>query len=201
MKNSRFLRKHFRLFMSSRLLPVICLGLSMALWANAATYPQAVQEIQATPNTSIVIDAVVSEVQGTKLSLVGGLVIDISNAYLYSFADGFLPASSIKAGTGIRASINASDNGSAALVAESVRVRLENEIVFSGLLQNADIESGVLTLMNQRILINSETILPVGFKHKKLKAGLPLSIITKPVGSELVAILIMPNTELPKIFP
>jgi hypothetical protein len=55
--------------------------------------------------------------------------------------------------------------------------------------------------MNQRILISNQTIIPVGFKHKKLKADLPISVIAKPVGADLVAISILPDTELAKIFP
>lgn len=73
----------------------------------------------------------------------------------------------------IRANIVGSDEASSTLVADIVRVQPEDRIVFSGLLQAVELDNGFITILDRRILITSETSIPVGFKHRKLKAICP----------------------------
>src|SRR4030095_4525163 len=130
------------------------------------------------------IEAVVTDVQGANLRIAGGIVIDISSAVIFSIGGERLDIL-IKPGMCIRASLVGSDDASPTLVADFVRVQPEDRIVFSGLLQAVDLDNGYLTFLNKRILINSETSIPVGFKRRKLKAELPVSVIVKPSGADL----------------
>jgi hypothetical protein len=152
------------------------------------------------PTATGLVEAVVTEVQGTRLKLAGGIGIDISKAIIFSIAGERLNVT-IKPGMLIRANIVGSDDASSTLVADSVRVQPEDQVVLAGLLQAADLDNGFVTILNRRILITSETSLPVGFKHRKLKADLPVSIVIKQSGADLVATRIFPNIVLPRIFP
>lgn len=147
-----------------------------------------------------VIDAVVIDVHGDQLTIAGGRVVDVSKAIVISIAGERL-GNSIKPGMCIRASIVSSDASTSTLVADSVRLRLENEVVFSGAIQAVDLENGFITVLNQRIIVNDDTSTPIGFKKKKLKAGLQVSIIARPNGTDMVGTLILPNATLPRIFP
>jgi hypothetical protein len=182
---------HIPLFVSI----VICL----TVHANAQDRGQSFAATQEGRATGL-IEAVVTEVQGNTLTIAGGIVIDISRAVIFSIGGGRLDIS-IKPGMCIRASVAASDDASSTLIAEFIRVQPEDRIVFSGLLQGADLEHGEITILNRRILITSETSIPVGFKLRKIKAGLPVSVVVKPSGAEFVATVIFPNIVLPNIFP
>jgi len=174
---------------------VLCLGVCV----NAQSREQSFAATQ--EGTAIgLIDAVVTDVQGTNLKIAGGIVIDISKATIISIGGGRLDIS-IKPGMCIRATIVGSDDVSSTLVADLVRVHPEDRIIFSGLLQEADLDNGFITILNRRILITGETIIPVGFKHRKLKADLQVSIIAKPSGTDLVATMIFPKIGLTTIFP
>jgi hypothetical protein len=166
---------------------------------NAQSREQSFATIQ--EGTAIgLIEAVVTDVQGTNSTIAGGIVIDISKATIISIGGGRLDIS-IKPGMCIRATIVGSDNESSTLVADLVRVHPEDQIILSGLLQEADLDNGFITILNRRILITSQTSIPVGFKHRKLKADLPVSVIVKPSGNDLVATIIYPKIVLTTLFP
>jgi len=205
MTKYRFVNQRFRPTNFFRLLLVTGISLCFALCVNAQTSaqnPVMTQEDQTGTGASGVIDAVVKEIQGTHLLLEGGLVIDISKASLLSPGGAYnLPITSIKPGMTVRVSYISFDNASSVLIAGFVRVRLEDEVILSGVLQTADLDNGVLTLLGQRIVINSETIIPIGFKHKKLRPGLQVCVIVKHNGSDLLATYLLPYLEVPRILP
>ena len=145
-----------------------------------------------------VIEAVAIDVQGTSLTVSGGIVIDFSRAIIIS-NEGTRINVSIKPGMVIRAGI--ADDASSTLIAEFVRIQPEDRVVFSGALQAADPDDGHITFLNRRILITDETSFPVGFKRRKLKAGMQVSVIVKPSGADLVATAFYPKLVLPNIFP
>lgn len=175
------------------------IALCLAVCANAQDSGQGVGVVQeGTARGSI--EAVVIDVQGTNLRIAGGITIDISMATIRAIGGERIDIS-IKPGMCIRAHIVGSDDASSTLVADSIRVQPDDQIIFSGLLQDADLDNGHLTILNRRILITSETSIPIGFKHRKLRADLPVSIIAKPVGPDLVATYIFPKIVLPRIFP
>lgn len=194
-----FLSGRFRPTFSFRFPLFISIILCLTVCANAQDSEQSFAATQEGTATGL-IEAVVTNVQGTSLTIAGGIVIDISRAVIISIGGERLDIS-IKPGMCIRASIVGSDDASSTLVAEIVRVQPEDRIVFSGLLQAANLDNGYITVLNRRILITSETSIPVGFKHRKLKAGLPISVIVKPSGVDLVATVIFPNIVLTRIFP
>lgn len=184
-----FLTARFRSTLSFRLTLLIPVVLCLAVSANA-------QEKTA----SGLIEAVVIDVQGTNLTIAGGITIDISRAVIISVGGERLDIS-IKPGMTIRANIGGSDEGASTFVADIIRVQPEDRIVFSGVLQEVDLDNGHITILNRRVLITSETSIPVGFKQRKLKAALPVSVIVKPSGDDLVATVIFPKIVLPNIFP
>jgi hypothetical protein len=199
MNKYRFLTRRFRSTSSFRLPLFILIVLCLAVCANAEGREQSFAATQ--EGTAIgLIEAVVTDVQGTNLRIAGGIVIDISRAVIISPGGERLDIS-IKPGMCIRANIVGSDEASSTLVADLVRVQPEDRIVFSGLLQAVDLDNGHITLLNRRILITSETSIPAGFKHRKLKVDLPVSVIVKPSGDDLIAIVIFPKIVLPRIFP
>src|ERR1044072_5532280 len=164
---------------------LISIVLSCGVCVNAQSREQSFAATQEGRAIGL-IDAVVTDVQGTNLKIAGGIVIDISKATIISIGGGRLDIS-IHPGMCLRATIVGSDDVSSTLVADLVRVHPEDRIIFSGLLQEADLDNGFITILNRRILITGETIIPVGFKHRKLKADLQVSIIAKPSGTDLVA--------------
>jgi hypothetical protein len=184
---------------SFRLPLFISIILLLAVCANAQDSQQSFAPAQEGAATGL-IEAVVTDVQGTSLTITGGIVIDTSKAIIISIGGERLDIL-IKPGMCIRASIVGSDDATSTLVAEIIRVLPEDRIVFSGVLQSANLDEGHITLLNRRILITGETTIPVGFKKRKLKAGLPVSVIVKPSGNELVATVIFPNIVLTRIFP
>lgn len=173
--------------------------LYLAVCANAQDMEQSFAAAQESAASGL-IEAVVIDVEGTNLKLAGGVVVDISKAIIISIGGGRLNIS-IKPGMLIRATIVGSDDASSTFVADLVRVHPEDRIIFSGLVQAADLDNGFITLLNRRILITSETSIPIGFKHRKLKAGLAVSVIVKPSGADLVAVDIFPRIVLTTIFP
>ena len=199
MTNQSFVTVRFKSPFTSRLALIIPLVFCLAICANAQDRQQNFAATQEGAARGL-IEAVVIEVQGTNLMLAGGIVIHISRAVIISVGGERLDAS-FKPGMCIRATIAGVDDATSALVAEFVRVQTEDRIVFSGLLQAADLESGHITLLNRRILITDETSIPVGFKNRKLKADLPVSVIVKQSGADLVATVIFPKLVLPHIFP
>ena len=182
-----------------RLSLLISIALCLGVCVNAQNREQGFATTQ--DGTALgLIDAVVTDVQGTNLRIAGGIVIDISRAVIISIGGGRLNIA-IRPGMCIRATIVASDDATSTLVADLVRVQPEDRIVFSGLLQEVDLDKGFITLLNRRILITGETSIPIGFKHRKLKADLPVSVIAKPSGNDLVATSIFPKIVLTTIFP
>jgi hypothetical protein len=188
----RLLTVRFRPTFSFRFRLFISLLVCLAVCANAAVPQEG--------TVKGVIEAVVIEVQGTSLTVAGGIVIDISRAAIIS-NEGIRIAVSIKPGMVIRAGIVGSDDASSTLIAEFVRIQPEDRVVFSGALQSADLDNGHITFLNRRILITDETSFPVGFNRRKLKAGKQFSIIVKPSGADLVATVIFPKLVVPNIFP
>jgi hypothetical protein len=194
-----FLTGRYLRTLSFRFHLIISLTLCLAVCVNAQNMEQSFAATQE-GRASGLIEAVVIDVEGANLRIAGGILIDISNAIIISIGGGRLDIS-IKPGMCIRASIVGSDDSSSALIADFVRVQPEDIIIFSGLLQSAGLDNGVITIMNRRILVTSETSIPVGFKRRKLKADLPLSVIVKPSGADLVATAIFPRIVLTNIFP
>jgi hypothetical protein len=199
MTKSRFLTERFRQSLFLRLPLFLSLIIGLAICAKAQDSEQSLAATQE-ETTSGLIEAVVIDVEGTNLKIAGGLVIDVSKATIMSIGEGRINIS-FKPGMCIRAHIIGSNNAASTLVADFVRVQPEDRIVFSGILQEADLDRGFITFMNRRILITSETSIPVGFKQRKIKAGLPVSVIVKSSGADLVATVIFPNIVLPNIFP
>jgi len=199
MARYRVLTEHFRSIFVFRLSLIISLLVCLVVCATAQDKKLSLAATQESTATGLV-EAVVTEVQGTRLKLAGGIGIDISKAIIFSIGGERLNVT-IKPGMLIRANIVGSDDASSTLVADSVRVQPEDQVVLAGLLQAADLDNGFVTILNRRILITSETSLPVGFKHRKLKADLPVSIVVKQSGADLVATRIFPNIVLPRIFP
>ena len=199
MARYRVLTEHFRTIFVFRLSLIISLLVCLVVCATAQDKKLSLAATQESTATGLV-EAVVTEVQGTRLKLAGGIGIDISKAIIFSIGGERLNVT-IKPGMLIRANIVGSDDASSTLVADSVRVQPEDQVVLAGLLQAADLDNGFVTILNRRILITSETSLPVGFKHRKLKADLPVSIVVKQSGADLVATRIFPNIVLPRIFP
>jgi hypothetical protein len=199
MTKYHFVTARFRPTFSFRFPLFVCIVLCLAVCVNAQDKQQGLAATQEGTAGGL-IEAVVTDVQGTNLMIAGGVVIDISKAIIISNAGERLDIS-IKPGMCIRAGIVGSDDASSTLVAEFIRVQPEDRIVFSGLVQAADLDSGFITVLNRRILITGETIIPIGFKHRKLKAGLRVSVIVKPSGADMVAIWIFPNILLTNIFP
>lgn len=146
------------------------------------------------------IEGIVTGVQGTKLTVAGVVTLDISKAVMISPAGEPLNVS-ITPGMCIRARIAGSDDASSTLIADVVRVQPGDEVVLSGALQAADPDNGAITLLNRRILVTSATLIPTPFNPRKLKAGLPVSVIVKTSGAELVAAAVYPRIVLPLIFP
>jgi hypothetical protein len=194
-----FLIRSFRPIFSFRFPLFISIVLYLTVCVNAQNSEQSFAVTQE-GTTMGLIEAVVTDVEGTNLRIAGGIVIDISKAIIISVGGERLNIS-IKPGMCIRAGIVGSDDKSSTLVANLVRVHTEDRIILSGLLQEADLDNGSITLLNRRVLITSETVIPVGFKHRKLKADLPVSVIVKPSGADLVATIIFPKIVLANIFP
>ncbi len=199
MNKYRLLTASFRSINSFRIPLLMLIVLCLAVCANAQDKEKSFAATQ--DGTAIgLIEAVVTDVQGTNLKIAGGIVIDISRAVIILIGGERLDIA-IKPGMTIRANIVDSDDASSTFVADFVRVQAEDRIVLSGLLQAVDLDKGVITILNRQILITSETSIPVGFKHRKLKADLPVSVIVKPNGTALVATVIFPKIVLPRIFP
>lgn len=199
MTNHHVLHRPVRSCRSFRLSLLLSLVICLALGANAQARKQGFATTQERAATGL-IEAIVIEVQGTSLKIAGGIVIDISKAVIFSISGERLDIT-IKPGMLIRADIVGADEASSMLVADAVRVQPEDRIVLSGMLQATDLDNGFITILNRRILITSETSLPVGFKQRKLKAEFPVSIVVKQSGADLVATIIYPNIVLPRIFP
>ena len=189
---NRLLTGGFRPTFSFRFPLFIAMLVCLAVCANAA----ATQE----GNVKGLIEAVVIDVQGTSVTVAGGIIIDISRAVIIS-NEGIRIDVSIKPSMVIRAGIVGSDDASSTLIAEFVRIQPEDRVVFSGALQAADVDNGHIIFLNRRILITDETSFPVRFNRRKLKAGMQVSIIVKPSGADLVATFIFPKLFVPNVFP
>ena len=198
MATYRVLTGHLQSTIAFRLPLMLSLLFCVALCANAQGQKLSFASTREGTATGL-IEAVVTDVQGTRLKVAGGIEIDISKAVIFAMA-GWRLDITIKPGMVIRANIVGADPSSL-LVADAVRVQPEDQVVLSGLLQAADLDNGFVTILNRRILITSETAIPVGFKLRKLKADLPVSIVVKQSGADLVATTIFPNIVLPRIFP
>lgn len=189
----RVARLRRRVSISIPLLLVFCLPVGAR--AQDRTPSSAAAQEQA---ASGLIEAVVMEVEGTNLKLAGGITIDISKASLFSAGD-IRVSVTIKPGMSIRARIVGSDPASSAFIADLVRVQLEDHIVLSGALQEVDLDRGSVTLLNRHIRLPDNGAFPTPLP--KLKVGMPVSLIVKPVGNDLVATIIYPKLPLPLVFP
>jgi hypothetical protein len=199
-------RLHPGSYISRFLLVCIVLGVAIFATAQQSGGPSVISQAAATDDQSGTIDAVVTDVQGDTLTLEGGLVLDISKARVHQYTEGFLDRSLIKPGMTIRASVTSPGDASAPLVAEAIRIRVPNEIVLSGLLQEVDVDvdedklirSGFITLLNRRLRIfRTQTLL----KRKHLKVGQPVSVVVLTNGTDAVVAAIFPDAGLPAIFP
>jgi hypothetical protein len=204
MTNYGFLHRRLRPF-SIHLLLAIAISLCLTLCVNAQNIGQDLvmtQENQAANNASGVIDAIVKDIQGMQIFLEGGIVIDASNASIISVGGAYnIPITAIKPGMTIRLSLVPPDDPSSPFVANFIRIRLEDEMILSGVIQAADLENGFFTLMNQKIFLDHNTLSPGGFKRKKLAPGLPISVVVRHNGSGLLATWLLPHVPLPAIFP
>jgi len=189
---NRLLTVRFRPTFSFRFPLFIAMLVCLAVCASAAANQEG--------TVKGLIEAVVLDVQGTRATVAGGIIIDISRAVIIS-NEGLRIDVSIKPGMVIRAGIVGSDDASSTLIAEFVRIQPDDRVVFSGALQAADLDNGHITFLNRRMLITDETSFPVGFNRRKLKAGMQVSIIVKPSGADLVATFIYPKLFVPNVFP
>ena len=194
-----------------RLVTLMFLSFCVSSSANAQQVEQGDARLQspATTEERLIIDAVVSEVQGSILKLEGGLSIDISKAAVFQITASHLDRSLIKPGTCIRATATFSVDPSAPLAAEFVRIRLPNEIMFVGVVQavdldlnaDGDITGGSITMLNRKILIQQGPFVTIPVKRKALKVGKPLLIVASTNGADLVAAMILPGVTMPLIVP
>lgn len=162
-----FVNRSRRSTFYSRLALFIVAVACLAVRANAQDLQQSFAAAQESAPLGL-IEAVVTDVQGTNLKITGGITIDISKAVIFSI-EGARLNTLIKPGMCIRANIVGSDDAASTLVADSIRVHQEDRIIFSGLLQAVDLDNGHMTLMNRRILLTGETSIPIGFKQRKLR--------------------------------
>ena len=152
------------------------------------------------------LDAVVTDVQGNTIALEGGILIDISQARVFTYTEGLLDRSLIKPGMTIRVRVTSPGDASAALVAETIRIRVPNEIVLTGMLQDADVlvdeyrnvQGGFITLLNRRLPVGP---LNTGVKPKQLRAGRTVSVVLITSGTDVSVKSIFLDIPLTLVFP
>jgi hypothetical protein len=86
-------------------------------------------------------DGVVTDVQRGVLTMEGGIVIDASNASIWSLTAGSQNLSSIKPGMTVRVSVTSGGTDTASFVANFVRIRVPGEIILTGRLQQVDVQT------------------------------------------------------------
>jgi len=187
---------------------VVCIAYS-ASFASFALFSAASQSrlpdesVSDAATAPALVDSVVADVQGTSIRTDGGLLIDVSTAFIFSIGGERLDSSFIKPGMRVRFSLRASDDvsspPSSPMIANVVQLRLENEVVLVGTVQALDDPPNAsITILNRRIPI-SEAGIVFSSRHRKIKAGRVVTVVARAEGNDLVATTIYLDDPYPFI--
>ena len=205
MNKQRFTSGRFHTVFCGAFCLILLLTLYLPVSKQAVGRDAATQLEQALIEDGLV-DAVVTDVQGSILTLEGGIMVDASHASIYQYTSGFLDISAIKPGTCIRAGIVMSNNSSAPFVASTIRIRVPNEVVLTGELQQVEVEvdeyknitGGFITLLNRSLTLGP---LMTPLKRKQLQRRQHVAVVVVTDGNETLVRAIFPDVLLTRIFP
>jgi hypothetical protein len=185
---------------------VICFGVVSATGArqSEAPAPAAQAGTQADEVTGQ-FDGVVTDVQGNIFTMEGGIVIDASNASIFSLTTGRIPVSEIKPGMTVRATGASGGTDTAPFVARVVRIRVPGEIILTGRLQQVDVQTnefgqitgGIIRILDRQYqcqFVQSDT-------RKRLRIGRKVTIVGVSNGDTLLIKQIFIGAQLPVFFP
>jgi hypothetical protein len=130
-----------------------------------------------------IMDLTVADVQGTLVTAEGGVLIDVSNARVNSLSGDILESFLVHPGMRIRIVAHSPDDPSLPFRATIIQVRLENEIVLAGRLQEISFVDQFITVSNRRLILRSSFAMD---GRKRLKVGQHVTVIATANGTELV---------------
>jgi hypothetical protein len=169
-----------RLFNKPRLALALLFTLLLAVSPLAQDTPSEPSALRVTS-----LEGVVTEVNGSLITIAGGTLIDISRASFIVRGKG--PAD-VRIAPGMFLQIFPADVRSDPLLAGFILTQPEDLLELTAPLDAVDLEGGVLTVLNRRVLITKETLLlPGGINPRKLRPGRFVLVVAKPSGSDFVA--------------
>jgi hypothetical protein len=148
---------------------------------------------QSAPVANDFIDAQVTAVDGAKLSVLNGrFIIDPSSATISPlYSCGNLPSAALGVGSRISVTFQAPATDTGEIVADSIDTNTAGELMVTGKLLDKDNSGGSVTLLNETIFTNDQTVIKKAsgdtIKLMDLSVGKPQLIAAHLDGGRLIA--------------